>query len=127
VTDNRAPAQSGARMMDTKQTTRKATFGAETDDNAQRLADAALGIAWRGAQKYLGGRASEIEDKLVTAVRAAVKRDVHGALADARAAIDAGRAEIAVQTFVASMMLCGIAAAKEAVSVPTLYSEEVGQ
>jgi hypothetical protein len=56
-----------------------------------------------------------------------VKRDVHGALADARAAIDAGLAEVAVQTFVASMMLCGIAAAKEAVTIPTLYGEGVSQ
>ena len=86
------------------------------DNNNARagLAAAALGIAWKSAQAWLTKNNKHAEpDALAACVKSWVKISVSEALADARAAIDCGMSEAAVQTFAASMALAGIEAAKE--------------
>jgi hypothetical protein len=89
--------------------------GAEPENTATGLAHDALGCAWAAAEAYFRAhsKVNVKRDELAAAVRVHVAAAMGGALADARAAIDAFMPEVAVETFRASMALAGITAAKE--------------
>jgi hypothetical protein len=102
-------------MMST-QTNRQKGGNVTPEDNVNWLASAALGSAYRGARAYLQRNVLGVvsEDALCACVKSHVKAALEGAWNDAKAALDAGMTEIAVETFAASMVLAGIEAAKEA-------------
>jgi hypothetical protein len=80
-----------------------------------RLAHTAAQIAMQAAADYI--RAHNLTpdlDRLVEALRRAVKLRLFEAMDDARAALDAHMDALAEATFAASMRLAGIEAAKEA-------------
>lgn len=85
--------------------------GQQIDDLGQRAADAAM----RAAADYLAIHHLTADmDALCACLRSWSKIALPKALRDAREAIDAGMGEVGVQTFLASMALAGIEAAKEA-------------
>jgi len=70
--------------------------------------------AMQAAANYLSAcEAKAVDtDALVQAIRREVKSALPAALSDAREAFDAGMSAAAVQTFIASMKLAGIAASR---------------
>lgn len=74
----------------------------------------AVQAAMRAAEQYLHVHKLEADDRaLADALKVHVKARITEALADARDAFDCGMADVAEQTFLASMVLAGIDAAKE--------------
>jgi hypothetical protein len=84
-----------------------------TADLATVAVNAAVNAAWRRLY-VIGWTPAEVRNNseaLAAAVNAAVSAAIPAALADARAAIEAGMAAAAEETFRASFVLAGIAAA----------------
>ena len=83
------------------------------------LGSQAANVAMKGAAEYLrtkGQKPNDAQiDAIVEALRRHTKNAVSSALADAKAAVEAGMGGFANATFFASMKLAGIAAAKEIV------------
>lgn len=81
-----------------------------------RLGTMAAEAAMRAAAEYIRGRRVPITDELVgkltEILRAGLRAGLDDAMADAREAIDAGMGHAADATFMASMRLIGIRAAK---------------
>ncbi len=86
----------------------------ETDPALRALAERAMATAVRGAMAYLREHHLEASDADVgAAVLEEVRNTWRAAVADAKQATDSLLPpEIATQTFLASMVLAGIAAAK---------------
>lgn len=75
-----------------------------------------------GAIDYIRANHLKVDRRTLTETcRSMAKARIMGALADAKAAIEAGMDKVASATFVASMRLAGIEAAKEASVHPTEY------
>jgi hypothetical protein len=84
------------------------------DRATERLGTAAADAAMRAAVEYLRTRGLEVNtDRLVDALRAHVKARLPEALRDAREALACRMTGAATATFLASMQLAGIDAAKE--------------
>ncbi len=80
-----------------------------------KFAEAASSAAMHAAAEYLEKHGLEAEPEAVcSCIRAHVKARMGEALHDAREAADAGMTRIATDTFLATMALAGIEAAKEA-------------
>jgi hypothetical protein len=87
----------------------------------ETFARTAADTAMRGAADYLTSQGTldafrhnaAACERLIQAIRRTVRETLDSALDDAKAAIDAHMAGAAAATFVASMRLAGIAAAKE--------------
>jgi hypothetical protein len=95
--------------------------------NIQRLADASVTIARKGALAYIEAKKLDVDAKtLAEALPRHIAAKLDEALSDARAALDCGMCDVAVTTFGASMLAAGIAAAKET-SAPTAAELEVSR
>lgn len=86
------------------------------DCTVEALAEAAAAAAMRASVSYVKkqGTARPDLDTWTAALRKHVKDALPAALEDAKAALECGMSSAAEQTFTASMVLAGIAAAKEA-------------
>ncbi len=79
------------------------------------LANVATKAALTGAREYLKAHQLKADPAdLTERLRSWVEKMLPQALQDAKEAREAGMADVAEQTFLASMMLAGIGAAKEA-------------
>lgn len=82
--------------------------------NTTDLVRPAVQAAMRAAVQYLQVHNLEAEDRALTdALKAHVKAKIGEAIDDAKAAIDCGMTDVAEQTFIASMVLAGVSAARE--------------
>lgn len=87
--------------------------------NTNPLAQVASQIVIRAALEYLRARRLQADpESLAECCKSWTKIQLPGALADAKAALDANMGQVAEATFRASMVLAGIEAAKEAGFLP---------
>ncbi len=85
-----------------------------SNETIERLAAASIAIAVKGAQKWLEAKKLTAPPVLLAAaIQERVKAGLDEALADAKAALDCGMGRAAEQTFTASMVLAGMAAAEQ--------------
>jgi hypothetical protein len=78
------------------------------------LADVAIKAATAGAIEYIKTHNLKVDFAFLSeSLRAMTKARLPEALHDAKAALDANMGQIAEQTFLASMVLAGVEAAKE--------------
>jgi len=84
-------------------------------DSIDKLGTAASQTAMKAAAEYLRKHNLGADvDALCECIRAHMRAALPGALNDAKAALDANMGAVAERTFLASMALAGIEAAKEA-------------
>ena len=92
-----------------------------------KLADAAVMMAARGARQYLDVHKLAADPAVLTeCLKTRVKAAFPKALDEVRDAISAGMHAVAEQTFAASMRLAGIEAAKEAAAKPSANANARG-
>jgi hypothetical protein len=81
---------------------------------ATTLMDVAIKAATQGAIEHIKANSLKVDfATLSESLRSMTKIRMPAALHDAKAALDAGMGSVAEQTFLASMVLAGIEAAKE--------------
>ena len=92
---------------------------------ANELADVAVRVAIRGAKEYLTSHGLTADTaSLALSLKAMVKMRFPEAVRDASAAFDAGMIKAGEATFIASMVLAGIDAAKESAN-PLMANRQV--
>ena len=89
--------------------------------NLETLGDQIAVTAHNAAQSYLERHGLTANPETLSACLSSnCKARMAEAFADAKAALDCGMNKVAVQTFLATFVLAGIEAAKEACNVPDL-------